>query len=219
MINVICFYLNAVFYNYYNVVYYLINNKKIFFVKKIMNYKGTIQLESERLLLRRFKIEDAEDMYNNWASDDEVTKYLIWRTHKNVEESRIILTEWTSQYCYKDFYQWAIVLKENNFLLGSIGVVDANDNIDCIRVGYCISRKYWHQGITSEAFSMIIKFFFEEVKANRIEAAHNVDNINSGKVMLKCGLKKEGVLRSVYRDNTGLVDAAIYSILSKEYFN
>lgn len=184
-----------------------------------MKHKGTIQLESERLLLRRFKIEDAKDMYNNWASDDEVTKYLTWTTHYSIDKTKLILTEWTNQYCYKDFYQWAIVLKENNFLTGSIGSVDDDDNIDCIRIGYCISKEYWHQGITSEALSILIKFFFEEVEVNRIEAAHNINNPNSGKVMLKCGLKKEGVLRSVYKDNTGLADAAIYSILSKEYFN
>ena len=157
-----------------------------------MNYKGTIQLESERLLLRRFKIEDAEDMYNNWASDDEVTKYLIWRTHKNVEESRIILTEWTSQYCYKDFYQWAIVLKENNFLLGSIGSVDSNDNIDCIRIGYCISRKYWHQGITSEALKAVIDFAFSKVGFRYLIGRHDVNNPHSGLVMLKCKMIKTG---------------------------
>lgn len=107
-----------------------------------MKHKGTIQLESERLLLRRFKIEDAKDMYNNWASDDEVTKYLTWTTHYSIDKTKLILTEWTNQYCYKDFYQWAIVLKENNFLTGSIGSVDDDDNIDCIRIGYCISKEY-----------------------------------------------------------------------------
>ncbi len=184
-----------------------------------MKHKGTIRLESERLLLRRFKTEDAKDMYNNWASDDEVTKYLTWRTHDSIDRTKIILTEWTNQYCYKDFYGWAIVLKENNFLTGSIAVVDMNDSIDMISIGYCISKKYWHKGITSEALSTLIKFFFEEVEVNRIEAKHNINNPNSGKVMLKCGLKKEGVLRSIYKDNTGLADAAIYSILKNEYFN
>ncbi|WP_028329209.1 GNAT family N-acetyltransferase [Brachyspira alvinipulli] len=184
-----------------------------------MQHKGTVQLESARLLLRKFKIEDAYNMYNNWANDDEVTKYLTWKTHSGIEESRQIINEWIAQYDNNNFYQWAIVLKENNLLIGSIAAVDINDNADIISIGYCISKKYWHKGITSEAFSILIKFFFEEVKANRIDAKHNINNPNSGKVMLKCGLKKEGILRSIYKDNTGLADAAIYSILSKEYFN
>lgn len=53
-----------------------------------MEHLGTINLETNRLILRKFKIEDAEDMYNNWASDNEVTKYLSWKTHLNIEETK-----------------------------------------------------------------------------------------------------------------------------------
>ena len=67
-------------------------------------------------------------------------------------------------------------------------------------------------------FERIIKFFFEEVKVNRIEAAHNEKNIYSGKVMLKCKLKKEGILRDALKDNSGITDCLIYSILKREYF-
>lgn len=87
-----------------------------------------------------------------------------------------------------------------------------------VHIGYCISKKYWNKGITSEAFERIIKFFFEEVKVNRIEAAHNEKNIYSGKVMLKCKLKKEGILRDALKDNSGITDSLIYSILRREYF-
>ena len=67
-------------------------------------------------------------------------------------------------------------------------------------------------------FERIIKFFFEEVKVNRIEAVHNEKNIYSGKVMLKCKLKKEGILRDALKDNSGITDCLIYSILKREYF-
>ena len=87
-----------------------------------------------------------------------------------------------------------------------------------LSIGYCIGRKWWHQGITSEAFAALIKFFFEEVVANRIEARHNVNNPNSGKVMKKCGLSYEGTLRQAASDNTGLVDLSVWSILRSEYF-
>ena len=182
-----------------------------------MKHLGTVNLETDRLLLRKFKIEDAEDMYNNWASDNEVTKYLSWKTHSNIEETKEILKSWIENYSKNDFYQWAIVLKENNQAIGSIGA-DKNDSIEMVNIGYCISRKYWDKGITSEAFERIIKFFFEEVKLNRIESCHNEKNIYSGRVMLKCGLKKEGVLRDALKDNSGIVDCLIYSILRREYF-
>ena len=67
-------------------------------------------------------------------------------------------------------------------------------------------------------FERIIKFFFEEVKVNRIESAHNEKNIYSGKVMLKCKLKKEGILRDALKDHSGITDSLIYSILRREYF-
>ncbi|MBK5263169.1 MAG: GNAT family N-acetyltransferase [Peptostreptococcaceae bacterium] len=79
--------------------------------------------------------------------------------------------------------------------------------------------KWWNQGITSEAFGRIIPFLFDEVKVNRIESQHNPNNPNSGKVMVKCGLKYEGILRQADFSNRGIVDAAIYSLLSNEYNN
>ena len=116
-----------------------------------MRHLGTVNLETNRLLLRKFKIEDAEDMYNNWASDNEVTKYLSWKTHSNIEETKEILKSWIENYSKNDFYQWAIVLKENNQAIGSISAVKNDDSIEMVHIGYCISRKYWNKGITSKA--------------------------------------------------------------------
>lgn len=56
-------------------------------------------------------------------------------------------------------------------------------------IGYCIGRKWWKQGITSEALKAVIDFLFDEVKTNRIEARHDPRNPNSGLVMKKCGMK------------------------------
>lgn len=84
-------------------------------------------------------------------------------------------------------------------------------------IGYCIGSKWWHNGITSEAFNRIIPFLFNEVGANRIESMHDPDNIHSGDVMKKCGLKYEGTLRKADYSNRGVVDASIYSILKSEW--
>ena len=143
------------------VVKFILN--KLLLSQITMKHLGTINLETERLILRKFKIEDAEDMYNNWASDSEVTKYLSWQTHPNIEKSKEIIKSWIENYSKNDFYNWAIVLKENNQAIGSIGAAKNDDNIEMVHIGYCISKKYWNKGITSEAFERIIKFFFEEV--------------------------------------------------------
>lgn len=60
-----------------------------------MNYKGTTKLETERLILRRFKITDADDMFENYASNDNVTKYMTWETHKDIDATKEYLQSLT----------------------------------------------------------------------------------------------------------------------------
>lgn len=185
-----------------------------------MNHLGTVSLETERLILRKFKLSDAEALYNNWANDSEVTKFLTWPTHTSVEVSEIVVNDWVNSYADNKFYQWAIVLKENqNEPVGSISVVHMDEEINMVHIGYCIGRKWWHQGITSEAFSGIMPFLIEEVGAKRIESRHDPRNPNSGKVMLKCGLTYEGTLRNADKNNQGICDASMYGLLADEYYN
>lgn len=184
-----------------------------------MNHKGTIKIETKRLLLRQFEETDAKAVYQNWTSDDNVTEFLRWPTHKSIEITEGILKEWVSLYKNNDFYQWAITLKEyGDEPIGTISVVDKNESLNIVHIGYCIGSKWWSRGITSEAFSGIIPFLFEEVKANRIEAQCDPNNSNSRRVMMKCGLKYEGTLRQADVSNKGIVDASMYSILASEYY-
>ena len=183
-----------------------------------MEHLGTKKLETERIKLRLFEINDCERMFYNWANDDEVTKYLTWKPHKSIEDTKNILEQWIKNYSKKDFYQWAIELKDINEPIGSIGVVKQSDEINMVHIGYCIGKRWWNKGITSEALKIIIKFFFEEVGINRIESRHDPNNPNSGKVMEKCGMKYEGLMRKADKNNQGVVDYIEYGILAEEYF-
>lgn len=183
-----------------------------------MNHKGTQELETERLILRQFMPTDAQNMFDNWASNPNVTKYLTWPTHDNVETTKLIINEWVDGYNADDFYQWAIEVKEIGEPIGSISVVRINEAVDEVEIGYCIGEKWWHQGYTSEAFTKVIDFLFTEVGAKRICAKHDTDNPNSGRVMMKCGLQYEGTLRKAGRNSTNAVcDLAVYSILNIEH--
>lgn len=182
-----------------------------------MKHCGTKKLETDRLILRRYVIEDAEAMYKNWASDEEVTKYLMWPTHANQETSRAVIEDWVRQYSKENYYQWAIVLKDNgDEPIGSITVVDRKEKISMVHVGYCIGRTWWHKGITSEALQAVIDFLFDVVGVNRVEARHDPRNPNSGKVMKKCGMQYEGILRSSDWNNQGICDACYYAILKSD---
>ncbi len=182
-----------------------------------MKHLGTRTIETDRLILRRFTLEDADDMYRNWANDEEVTRYLTWPPHTSVEATGELLQGWIEAYQDIRNYNWCIEWKENHEAIGSISVVHLNDVIASVEIGYCIGHSYWRQGITSEALKALVKFFFGEVGVNRVEARHDVNNPGSGKVMLKCGLKYEGTRRKADKNNTGLCDMALYGMLAEDY--
>ena len=98
-----------------------------------MNNIGTISLETKRLLLRQFTMEDSNAMFNNWASNPNVTKYLTWPCHQNEEVSKQLLKFWISQYNNKEFYLWAIELKSIGQPIGTISVVDSNPDIKMVK--------------------------------------------------------------------------------------
>ena len=184
----------------------------------MIDHKGTKQIETARLLLRRFRADDAQAMYRNWASDPEVNKFLTWTTYTAPEAADEILSLWTKSYAKADFYQWAIVFKENgDEPIGSISAVHLDDRVEKAEIGYCIGRNWWHKGIMSEALGAVIAFMFEEVGMNRIESRHDPRNPHSGNVMCKCGMQYEGTARQADWNNQGICDACHYGILKSEF--
>lgn len=182
-----------------------------------MNHCGTRQLETSRLILRRYVREDAAAMYQNWASDEAVTKYLTWPAHTRLEVSESVTEDWIKSYSDERYYHWAITVKANGGEpVGDIAVVNMKEDISMAHIGYCIGKAWWHQGITSEALKAVMDFMFDVVGVNRIEARHDPRNPNSGKVMEKCGMKYEGTQRSADRNNQGICDACCYALLKSE---
>ena len=143
-----------------------------------------LTLETERLILRPFDTNDAEDMFYGWANDAEVAKYVNWNPHKNVDETRALLSYWVSEYEKPERLNFAIVLKSENRLIGGIDVVDYENNIPVI--GYNISKAYWNNGYMTEACKCLLNYLlslgFSEVKIDAV-----VENIGSNRVIQKCG--------------------------------
>ena len=182
-----------------------------------MNHIGTQTIETDRLILRRFELSDAQAMFDNWASDSEVTTYLTWPAHADVTVTEGILEQWAAQYGQDNCYRWAIVLKENGPQpIGSIDVCEWRVNGDVPEIGYCIGRRWWHQGIMSEALAAVIGFLFDRVGVERIVARHDVNNPHSGGVMRKCGMTFEGVREKSHQNNQGVIDTANYFIQRTE---
>lgn len=143
-----------------------------------------VNLETNRLLLRPFEMDDAEQMFNGWASDEEVTKYLTWNAHRSIDDTKAILNLWIKQYEKPERLNFGIVLKETNKLIGGIDVVGYIKGVPVI--GYTLSRKYWECGYMTEACKKLIEYLFSKGYTKiRIDAL--VENVASNKVILKCG--------------------------------
>ena len=182
-----------------------------------MTHIGTQYIETERLILRRFERSDAQAVFDNWASDDEVTKFLTWPTHTDVAVTEQILENWVSQYSEDNCYRWAIVLKENGPQpIGGIDVCHWREGGDVPEIGYCMGKRWWHQGIMSETLGAVIGFLFDRVGVERIVARHDVNNPHSGGVMRKCGMKFEEIREKNNRNNQGECDCACYAIQRDE---
>lgn len=182
-----------------------------------MKHLGTKEIRSNRITLRRFKKSDAFDMFNNFTNDIDVVKYLTWAPHKDIEVTRARIDFVLESYKNDNYYEWAIVLNENNQVIGSIAAMSPNDIIKQCEIGYCMSKEHWGKGIMTECLSNLIDYLINDVGFNRIQARHDIQNPASGKVMIKAGMKYEGLLRQSSKNNiNGIYDCKIYSILKDD---
>ena len=186
-----------------------------------MNDIGTVTLETDRLILRRLEIGDAEAMFNNWCNDDDVTRHLPWQTHENIQITKDVLDMWLKDYDNSYVYRWIVILKENNKPIGTVDVVNKDIDNKVFELGHCYSKETWGKGIATEVFNKVISFLFDEVEVEVIIAKHNENNPASGKVMQKVNMKYDGILRSrvidkATKERVGLV---CYSITREEYMS
>ena len=183
----------------------------------MLTHKGTVKIETERLILRQASLSDAEAMFRNWANDPEVTKFLTWPTHSSPEISRMVIGSWLSGYDKNDHYHWMITVKaEGDEPIGSISAVSMNETANSVEIGYCIGRNWWHRGIMTEALGTVIRYMISECGFQRITAKHDCNNPHSGGVMRKCGMRYEGTFRRSARNNQGICDMDHYAILKED---
>ena len=184
-----------------------------------MKQLGSKLLETERLILRPFRAADAEQAFYGWMNDPAVTRYLTWQPHADIRLTQRLLAAWEA--AAKDLcsYRWAIVCREENVPVGEIGMRDADMRSERAELGYCLARRAWGRGFATEALRRVLDFLFGEVGFRRIEAAYAAENTASGRVLAKCGMRQEGLLRSYYRlPSTGeWTDFAICAILRGEW--
>ncbi len=182
-------------------------------IDNLFFYPPTI--ETNRLILRRIRRRDAKDLFD-FARREEVSRYVLWSPHKSIRDSRRYI-----RYCihqYHDGYPgvFAIVVKSENRMIGTIGFVSFSGEHRCAEIGYSLNPDYWNQGFMTEALSRVIRYSFEQLKLHRVEACHDIRNAASGRVMEKCGMCLEGILQDRYNNKGAFCSVRLYAIVNRK---
>ncbi|MFD3158009.1 GNAT family N-acetyltransferase [Haloimpatiens sp. FM7330] len=182
-----------------------------------MNLLGTQIIETKRIVLRKLVIEDAENIFKNWASLEETMKYLPWEPSKSIEQVKVRLQNWINLYSNNTFFQWGIELKSSKELIGIINLHEVDVNNQSAETSYILAKKYWNKGFMTEALQAVLNFGFEDIGLNRINAEYYDGNISSEKVMLKNNLQYEGVAKEKYLKKGKFYNAIQYALTKKEW--
>jgi len=170
-------------------------------------------IETDRLILRKPVITDSESIFYKYAQDSEVTKYLTWKPHGNIEETKNFICSCISNFEKGNFFVWCITKKDDEELIGMIHLILDNHKAE---FGYVLMKNEWSNGYISESLKRIIQFAFTNEAIHRVCGICDVDNKASAKVMEKVGLTKEGILRKyIIHPNISSLprDVFVYSII------
>jgi ribosomal-protein-alanine N-acetyltransferase len=185
-------------------------------VDRLLTHKRSQRIETPRLTLREFELSDAKDVFNNIATDSEVTRFLGWYPHSDISVTQEEIQKWINSYDEKS-YNWAIISKESNEVIGNIAVVKLFEKDRVCEIGFFLSKKCWGKGIMSEALNAVIYYMINEIGVNRVQARHHIENLASGKVLQKCGMIFEGIMRQAKVDKNGRpYDLAMYAIIKSD---
>ncbi len=172
-------------------------------------------LETERLILRRWSRRDADQLYE-YAKDPDVGPHAGWKPHSSLAESQMIIIG-----LFRRNMTWAIVEKETNKIVGSIGFEEDKyrRGVNSREMGYSLSKNHWGRGYMTEAATRLVSYAFEELALDILMIRTGDANIRSRRIIEKCGFRYEGTLRRAYRIYNGTIrEVRCYSILREEYF-
>lgn len=151
-------------------------------------------------------------MFEGWAQDREVTRYLTWCSHASLEESQAIISRAISAWQNEVRFPYMIALKDSSKV---IGMIDPRIEGPKVGIGYVIGRAHWGKGYMTEATRAIIEWAFQQPPIYRVYATTDVENISSQRVLEKVGMQCEGILRKyIIHPNISDIprDSYIYAI-------
>ena len=182
-----------------------------------LNPCGTLAIETERLLLRKFTYEDDDSMMRNWVSDDDVQDKYGEPSYKTKEAVKGLLCKYIGGYESPYYYRWAVIEKESGECIGQIAyfLVDRYNHFG--EIEYCIGTGFQGKGYATEATKAVIGYGFEKINLNKVQICVRPSNIPSKKVIEKCNFTYEGTLREYFFRHGAYEGREFYSILKSEF--
>jgi ribosomal-protein-alanine N-acetyltransferase len=181
-------------------------------------FKDLPIIETPRLILRKMRLTDADDLFA-YARDPEVSRYLVWTPHQNIEETRGYINYVNSQYDKGLLEDWGIEYRQSHTFIGTAGYFFWDVPHSRAEIHYCLAKDYWHKGLMPEALRAILRFGFERMQLNRIEAKCFPENLGSEKVLKKIGMQFEGIMRQGVYAKGSFHDMKCYAVLSSDKIN
>lgn len=183
----------------------------------MLTHIGTMKIETERLILKRFEYADDEAMLKYWISDPAIQSLYSEPIYTNKQEVKELLDKYITSYEKADYYRWAIILKETNECIGQIAYFLVDSKNHFAEIEYCIGSLFQRKGLATEATKAVIKYGFEKINLHKVQICHKSINIASRKVIEKCGFIYEGTLRDFFYVDGQYIARLYYSILKDEF--
>lgn len=173
---------------------------------------------TDRLILRKIEEKDLYDMYS-YSREEEVSRYLMWSPHLNVEETKGHIEYLIREYKKGRCTDWGVALKDSDELIGTCGFASLDLRNNRGELGYVLSHRHRKQGYMREAARAVLRTGFERLGLNRIEARILVGNTASERLACDLGMKYEGTLRNALLIKGEYKSFSYYGITAEDYFN
>lgn len=185
-------------------------------MNRSINRVGTERIETDRCISRRITLADYEEMYESWGKYEEVCRYFPFDPAESVEQYRKMVKHWAENYQSDVYFHWVIEWKENGKLIGTINLGNVDETSLYSDTCYMLSPEYQSRGIMTEVLQSVLRYAFDKIGLNRVQAEVFKGNAASALVLIKCGMQLEGIARQKYYKGGKFFDTAQYAVVCGE---
>lgn len=181
-----------------------------------MRYAEFENIQTPRLLLRKITMADAPAYFSRLAGSEAVTRYMTFAPQREVSESEASVKKALTRLEAKTAYRWVIDLPGEG-LIGVIDLLAFDETAEKCSFAYMLAEEFWGRGYGTEAVKAVFGFAFSKIELQRIEADHMAENVGSGAVMRKAGMRYLRTDRAKYEKNGVSHDAPVYAINREDW--